>query len=202
MFISNNKILKPPGFASLWERVLLSPLDCVPRAPYMACTPYDDPLQLCRQRRRSGTDNPETWDPMTSDCVEVPLDLSAASLSAECRTVLEETFKSCFRHTTPSSVSGLVGCIADRSNYQVGTATDSARTIAKMGFRNAASQRAKFGNGIYAAANVTTQSTCTTPQSGASSRENDEDDSKMDLQGLERQFWLGTDCSSASLVLL
>ena len=151
MFISNNKILKPPGFASLWERVLLSPLDCVPRAPYMACTPYDDPLQLCRQRRRSGTDNPETWDPMTSDCVEVPLDLSAASLSAECRTVLEETFKSCFRHTTPSSVSGLVGCIADRSNYQVGTATDSARTIAKMGFRNAASQRAKFGKGIYAA---------------------------------------------------
>ena len=199
-----------------------------------SCTPYNDPLQLCRQRRRSGTDNPETWDPTTSDCVEVPLDLGAASLSAECRTVLEETFKSCFRHTTPSSVSGLVECIADKSNYQVlsitrlqnfarysmhkhfgrsygiasvrqvyhGTATDSARTIAKMGFRNAASQRAKFGKGIYAAANVTTQSTCTTPQSGASSRENDEDDSKMDLQGLERQFWLGTDCSSASLVLL
>jgi hypothetical protein len=151
-----------------------------------ACTPYDDPLQWCRQRRRFGTDNPETWDPMSSDCVEVPLDLSAASLSAECRTVLEATFKSCFRHTTPSSVSALVECIADKSNYQVlsitrlqnfarysmhkhfgksygiasvrqvyhGTATDSARTIAKMGFRNAASQRAKFGKGIYAAANV------------------------------------------------
>jgi len=150
------------------------------------CAPYNDPLELCRQRRRSGTDNPETWDPMASDFVEVPLDLSAASLSAECRTVLEGTFKSCFRHTTPSSVSGLVECIADKSNYQVlsitrlqnfarysmhkhfgrsygiasvrqvyhGTATDSARTIAKMGFRNAASQRAKFGKGIYAAANV------------------------------------------------
>jgi hypothetical protein len=28
--------------------------------------------------------------------------------------------------------------------------------------------------------------------------ENDKGDSKMDLQGLERQFWLGTDCSSSS----
>jgi hypothetical protein len=107
-------------------------------------------------------------------------------MEVECANVLAETFKSCFGPETPSSVSKLVECIADSSNYKVlsitrlqnlarysmheqfgqsygissarqvchWTTKASASTIAKVGFRNAASQRALFGKGIYAAANV------------------------------------------------
>jgi len=161
----------------------------------LAGSNLDDPLESVRQRRRFGTDEPETWDPMPgADCAEVQLfsaDPSAASAchaagQAECADVLAKTFKSCFGPEPPSSVPELVEAIADNSNYEVlsitrlqnlarysmhkhfgrsygipsvrqvyhGTARANASTIAKVGFRNAASQRAKFGKGIYTAASV------------------------------------------------
>ena len=161
----------------------------------LAGSNFDDPLDSVRQRRRFGTDEPETWDPMPGvDCAEVQLfsaDPSAASAchpagQAECADVLAKTFKSCLGPEPPPLVSGLIEAIADSSNYEVlsitrlqnlarysmhkhfgrsygianvrqvyhGTARANASTIAKVGFRNAASQRAKFGKGIYAAASV------------------------------------------------
>jgi len=166
----------------------------LPLMESLAGSNFDDPLESVRQRRRFGTDEPETWEPMPgADCAEVQLfsaDPSAASLciavAAECAVVLAKTFKPCFGPEPPSSVPGLVEAIADSSNYEVlsitrlqnlarysmhkhfgrsygiasvrqvyhGTARANASTIAKVGFRNAASQRAKFGKGIYAASSV------------------------------------------------
>lgn len=165
-------------------------LSVFPDASMQPVEHWNDPLEVVRQRRRFDTDEPATWDPMTGvDHGEVLLFSSnppAPAAEVECANVLTETFKSCFGPETPSSVSKLVECIADSSNYKVlsitrlqnlarysmhklfgrgygissarqvyhGTTKTSASTIAKVGFRNAVSQRALFGKGIYAAANV------------------------------------------------
>jgi hypothetical protein len=103
-----------------------------PEASVQPVEHWKDPLEVVRQRRRFGTDEPATWDPMTGvDHAEVllfsagwgtpVLHFSADPHPAEveCANVLAETFKSCFGPETPSSVSKLVECIADSSNYKV-----------------------------------------------------------------------------------
>jgi hypothetical protein len=153
-------------------------------------TAYHDPIEAVRERRRFGTDEPETWDPMSgglsAEVVLFSTEQPCTAGGAECAGLLRESFKSCFGPDAPSSVSELVGTILERSNYQVlsvtrlqniarysmhksfgrsygidstrrvyhGTSQANAGIIARVGFRNAASQRAKFGKGIYAAANV------------------------------------------------
>ena len=151
---------------------------------------YHDPVEAVRERRRFGTDEPETWTPMpgvlSAEVLLFSADQPCKATPAECAGVLRETFKSCFGPDAPSSVPELVDAIVERSNYQVlsvtrlqniarysmhksfgrsygiegprrlyhGTSQDSAGIIARVGFRNAASQRAKFGKGIYAAESV------------------------------------------------
>ena len=166
-------------------------------ASYCASKPayatYHDPVEAVRERRRFGTDEPESWDPMpgalSAEVLLFSTDLlhqPCKAAEAECAGLLRETFKSCFGPDAPSSVPELVEAIVERSNYQVlsvtrlqniarysmhksfgrsygvestrrlyhGTSQANASVIARVGFRNAASQRAKFGKGIYAAANV------------------------------------------------
>jgi hypothetical protein len=153
---------------------------------------WNDPLEVMRQ--------PATWDPMTgvhhAEVLLFSADSPAHVVEVECANVLAETFKSCFGPETLSSVSKLVECIADSSNYKVlsitrlqnlarysmheqfgrgygissarqvyhGTTKANANTNAKVGFRNAASQRALFGKGIYAAANVWEALACAEPE--------------------------------------
>jgi hypothetical protein len=151
---------------------------------------YHDPVEAVRERRRFGSDAPETWDPMpgalSAEVLLFSTDQPCEAGQAECAGMLRETFKSCFGPDAPSSVPELVQAIVETSNYQVlsvtrlqnvarhsmhksfgrsygiestrrlyhGTSQANASIIARVGFRNAASHRAKFGKGIYAAANM------------------------------------------------
>ena len=57
--------------------------------------------------------------------------------------------------------------IKDTRAVYHGTTRTNASTIAKVGFRNAASQRAKFGKGIYAASNVWEALAYAEPEAGS-----------------------------------